>query len=162
MFEHEVIALRAEIAGLRAEVAALRDRQAIADLIANYGPAVDRGDSEGAAALWASDGSYDLGDMGVARGQDAIAALFEADLHQGLIANGAAHMLGPPRIAITGDRAVAVCYSCVARWTGTAFELYRVAANRWSLRRDTEGWRIINRENRLLDGSKDARALLNA
>lgn len=162
MFEHEVIALRAEIAGLRADVAALRDRQAIADLIASYGPAVDRGDSRGAAALWASDGSYDLGDMGVARGPEAIAALFEADLHQGLIANGAAHMLGPPRIDITGDSAVAVCYSCVVRWTGATFELYRVAANRWSLRREAEGWRVINRENRLLDGAEEARRLLNA
>jgi hypothetical protein len=162
MEESELTGLRAEIIALRAEVAELRDRHAIADLIAAYGPAVDRGDSRGAAALWAHDGSYDLGEMGVARGPDAIAALFEADLHQGLIANGAAHMLGPARIDITGDTAVAVCYSCVARWTGAAFELYRVAANKWSLRREREGWRVVNRQNRLLEGSEEARNLLNA
>jgi hypothetical protein len=161
MGEAELASIQAEIASLRAEVGAMRDRQAIADLIASYGPAVDRGDSMGAAVLWSQDGSYDLGDMGLACGPDAIATLFEADLHQGLISNGAAHMLGPPRITIDGDDAIAVCYSCVARWTGSAFELYRVAANRWILRRQTDGWRILNRFNRLLDGSAQARSLLD-
>ncbi|MET0137385.1 MAG: nuclear transport factor 2 family protein, partial [Sphingobium sp.] len=74
---------------------------------------------------------------------------------------GAAHMLGPPRIAIEGDAAVAVCYSCVTRWTGKAFELYRVAANRWTLRREDGDWRIVDRRNRLLDGAPEARELLN-
>lgn len=161
MHEGELASLRGELAALRNEVRALRDRQAIADLIAAYGPAVDRGDSRGAAALWAHDGSYDLGAMGTARGHDAIAALFEADLHQGLIRDGAAHMLGPPRITIDGDEALAVCYSCVARWNGTGFELYRVAANRWSLRREGAGWRIVDRQNRLLDGAAEARDLLS-
>ncbi|SFR88551.1 nuclear transport factor 2 family protein [Sphingomonas jatrophae] len=153
-------ALQAEVFALRIELRAVQDRQAIADLIAAYGPAVDRGDSRGAAALWAADGSYDLGDFGNARGHDEIAALFDADLHQGLIRDGAAHMLGPPRIAIDGDAAVAVCYSAVARWTGEAFELYRVAANRWTLRREAQGWRVTGRANRLLDGTAEARALL--
>lgn len=153
-------ALRTELEALRSKLRALNDRQAIADLIAAYGPAVDRGDSQGASAMWAADGSYDLGEMGVARGHAAIAALFDADLHQGLIGEGAAHMLGPPRIAIDGDDAVAVCYSCVARWTGAAFEMHRVAANRWTLRREGEAWRIVDRQNRLLNGAPEARQLL--
>lgn len=94
------------------------------------------------------------------RGQIDMAALFDADLHQMLIKNGAAHRLGPPRIAIADDAAVVVCYSCVARWIGTAFELYRVAANRWTLRRDGEDWRIADRQNRLLNDAPEARDLL--
>jgi hypothetical protein len=158
--EAELAALRADIAGLRAEVRALADRQAIAGLIARYGPAVDRGDSFGAATLWAEDGRYDLGPLGVARGRAEIAALFEADMHQTLIGGGAAHMLGPPHIAVDGDEAVAVCYSAVARWTGQAFELFRVAANRWTFRRELGGWRVTGRANRLLDGAAEARDLL--
>lgn len=153
--------MRAELADLRRGLTALQDRQAIADVIAAYGPAVDRGDSAGAASLWAADGSYDLGPLGHARGQAEVAALFEADMHQQLIRDGAAHMIGPPRISIDGDAAVAVCYSAVARWTGDRFELHRVAANRWTLHREGVGWRITSRANRLLDGAADARALLD-
>ncbi len=145
---------------MRAEVAELRDRQAIAHLIATYGPAVDRGDSRGAAALWAEDGTYDLGPLGLARGHASIAALFDADMHRQLIDGGAAHMLGPPRITLDGDGAVAVGYSAVARWTGSGFELFRVAANRWTLRRDENGWKVTSRTNRLLDGGEGAQALL--
>jgi hypothetical protein len=77
MGEAELASIQAQIASLRAEVGAMRDRQAIADLIASYGPAVDRGDSMGAAMLWSQDGSYDLGDMGLACGPDAIATLLK-------------------------------------------------------------------------------------
>jgi len=158
--ESELAALRADIEELRAEVRALADLQAIAGLIARYGPAVDRGDSAAAAALWTKDGRYDLGPLGIARGRDEIAALFAADMHQTLIGGGAAHMLGPPHVAVEGDEATAVCYSAVARWTGSAFELFRVAANRWTFRREADGWRVTARANRLLDGAAEARDLL--
>ncbi|MET0269231.1 MAG: nuclear transport factor 2 family protein [Sphingomonas sp.] len=82
-------------------------------------------------------------------------------MHRDLIRDGAAHMLSPPRIAIDGDDAVAACHSAVMRWTGAAFELHRVSANRWTLRRAAAGWRVTARANRLLDGSDEARALLD-
>ena len=145
---------------LAARVRALEDREAIRDLIAAYGPAADRGDSAGAAALWQEEGRYDVGGYGISQGRAAIAALMEGDTHQGLIAGGVAHVLSPPRITLDGDRATAVGYSCVFRRTGDAFEAYRIAANRWTLSRGAEGWRVDERINRLLDGDAAARALL--
>ncbi|MET0269232.1 MAG: nuclear transport factor 2 family protein, partial [Sphingomonas sp.] len=67
--EDALAEMRAELATLRAGLRAVQDRQAIADLIAAYGPAVDRGDGCAAADLWAADGTYDLGPLGVARGR---------------------------------------------------------------------------------------------
>jgi len=153
--------LRQQVAALGATVRHLADTAEIGALIARYGPAVDRGDSAGAAALWAEDGVYDLGTLGTAHGQTEIAALFDGDMHQSLIARGAAHLLGPPQIAVEGDRATAVGHSCVTRWTGERFELFRVAANRWRLVRTPAGWRVASRENRVLDGNTEARALLD-
>lgn len=38
----------------------LEDERDIARLITSYGPAVDAGDADAAAALWATDGVYDV------------------------------------------------------------------------------------------------------
>jgi hypothetical protein len=147
-------------AALEVRLRALEDREAIRDLIASYGPAVDSGDSDGAAALWHEDGRYDVGGFGVSTGRGAIAALMEGETHQSLIAGGAAHVLSPLRIVLDGGRAIATGYSCVFRWTGHAFEAHRIAANRWALSRGADGWRVDERVNRLLDGHAAARALL--
>lgn len=151
----------ADIHQLAARLRALEDREAIRDVIAAYGPAVDRGDSAGAAALWNEGGSYDVGGYGTCEGQAAITALMDGPTHRDLIAGGAAHVLSAPKISVVGDNAVAVNYSCVFRHTGAAFEVYRVAANRWTLSRDGDGgWRVDQRVNRLLDGDEAARLLL--
>lgn len=153
--------LVAEIKALQSEVRRLADLEAIRSVLTHYGPAADRGDSHGAASLWATDGQYDLGpDWPVLSGRAAIAEVLEADTHQNLIHDGAAHFLSSPAITLDGDHAVAVCHSAVMHWNGTAFELSRVSANRFTLARQGEGWRIVNRENRLLTGSLAARALL--
>ena len=157
----EMIALRQQVAALGATVQRLADAAEIAALIASYGPAVDCGASAAAAALWSEEGAYDLGPLGTARGQAQIAALFDGDMHRSLIAGGAAHLLGPPQIEVEGDTATAVGHSCVARWSGDRFELFRVAANRWRLVRTSNGWRVASRENRLLNGSTEARSLLD-
>jgi len=157
----EMIALRQQVAALGATVQRLADAAEIAALIASYGPAVDCGASAAAAALWSEEGAYDLGPLGTARGQAQIAALFDGDMHRSLIAGGAAHLLGPPQIEVEGDTATAVGHSCVARWSGDRFELFRVAANRWRLVRTSKGWRVASRENRLLNGSTEAQSLLD-
>lgn len=154
--------LRAQMARIEAELRALRDRDAIRNLIAHYGPAVDRGDSKAAADLWEADGVYDLGpDWPRLAGRAAIIGVEEGPEHLGLIGGGAAHFLSSPAIELDGDTATAVCHSVVMRWTGAAFELYRVSANHFTLRRSKEdGWRIVERKNLLLQGSAAARALL--
>lgn len=141
-------------------LAALEDREAIRGLIAGYGLLADAGDCAGAAALWTEDGVYEVGGFGEFRGRAAIRELLEGDSHQRLIANGAAHVLSPPVVEINGDEARAWNYSVVFRKAGDGWDAHRVAANEWHLKRTGEGWRVLRRINRLLDGSAQARSLI--
>jgi uncharacterized protein (TIGR02246 family) len=137
----------------------LEDEREIIQLISSYGPAVDSGQSEVAAAIWTEDGVYDT-DSAVWTGRDEIAAMVEGRGHQQLIAEGAAHVVGVPHILLSGHRAVATCYSRVFRHVDGKFETWRVAVNRWELVRTPVGWRTAYRTNRLLNGSEAARELL--
>jgi hypothetical protein len=135
--------LREQISNLAARVSALEDQESIRNALASYGPAVDRGDSVSAAALWAPEGTYDVGGLGVSAGRMDIEALFEADIHQTLIAKGAAHILSPVHIAIHGDVATAPGYSCVFTHGDEGFHAKRVSANLWSLSREGPGWLVV-------------------
>lgn len=143
----------------KSRLQALEDRAAIADLIASYGPLADSGDAEGIALLWTEDGVYAVDGFPEARGRAAIAALITGPVHQGLMARGCAHLLGPPMIDMDGDRAVARCHSVVLAKSGERWEAVRVAANRWELARTPGGWRVTRRDNALLDGREAARVL---
>jgi uncharacterized protein (TIGR02246 family) len=140
---------------------ALEDREAIRDLIASYGPAADAGDAAAVAALWTEQGVYAVHGFAEARGHAEIAALITGPVHQALLAEGCAHLLGPVAITLAGDSAVARGHSLVLRWTGAEFAVHRVAANRWDLTRTADGWRVARRENALLQGAEAARALLS-
>lgn len=137
----------------------LEDREAIRNLIARYGPAADTGDGDGVAALWADDGSYQVGGMINAQGRAEIAALMTSETHQALMADGCAHLLGPVAIELNGDTAVARGHSVVFRHTGSGFEPWRVSANRWDLERSDGDWHVRRRVNAPLDGSEAARLL---
>jgi hypothetical protein len=147
---------------LAARLQALEDREAIRDLIARYGPAADSGDAEGAAALFAPDGVYAVGGMGESHGRPAIAALLRGPVHQQLMADGCAHLLGPVAIDLAGDTATARGLSLVFRWNGSHWDTVRASANRWHLTRGAAGWAVTRRDNALLDGDAAARALLAA
>lgn len=152
-----MVALR----NLQREVRRLSDLEEIRSLIAHYGPAVDRGDSDTASRMWTEDGVYDLGpDWPRFEGQKAIFDVLEGEGHQGLIHGGCAHFLSSPAITLDGDRATAICHSALMRRAGEAFELYRVSSNHFDLVREKDGWRIANRRNLLLTGTEAARALL--
>lgn len=138
----------------------LEDREAIRDLIARYGPLADSGDAAALAALWTEDGRYEVIGFATAQGREAIAALITGPVHQDLMAGGVAHLLGPVAITLDGDSAQAQGHSVVLRHHAGAFQAYRVAANRWTLKRTAEGWRVHHRVNALLDGAAAARALL--
>lgn len=73
---------------LTARITALEDRQAIADLIAGYGPAVNSLDGAGAAVIWARDGVYQIGPGWTFDGRAAITALPELPQHRGYVAQG--------------------------------------------------------------------------
>ena len=152
---------------LAAEVRALRERLdrveaelAIARAMARYGPAVDSGSADVAAALWAEDGSYDAG-IAVMQSAEAICRMVQTDPHQSYIGGGCAHLVGPPHITIDGDRATAITHSQLLLWNAEtqSYRAWRVTANVWEWRREPDGWKVTSRVNRPLDGTDAARDL---
>lgn len=140
-------------------VGRLEDESEIRNLIASYGPYVDHGDAEAVAAIWLEDGVYEV-DAGGYDGRTAIAAMVRSPAHQGLIAGGCAHVLGPLHVAVTGDTATATGYSLLISAEPEQHVVRRASANHWTLERTAEGWRVRLRTNRRLDGAELSHALL--
>ncbi|MCV7159951.1 nuclear transport factor 2 family protein [Mycolicibacterium brisbanense] len=156
----------------------LEDERAIARLIASYGPAVDCANADGAASLWAEDGSYDVEGWRMTSSSD-IRAMVSSAPHGELVAAGCCHFLGPAVVTVAGDTAVALCESLVVlrrpqplpdsqfphqAWQASAQEylVWRAAANHFELQRREEGWRITKRTSRMLDGRPAGHRLLIA
>jgi hypothetical protein len=129
-------------------------------MIARYGPLVDAGEADAAAALWAEDGTYDVAGWTM-RGRTDVAAMVRSPEHQGLIARGCCHFLGPAVVTVDGDDAVAVCDSVLLVHREGRFTVARAGANHFRLRRLDGRWQITNRTSRVLDGESEARQLLS-
>lgn len=151
-----------EFDDLAARLRRLEDDRDIRQLIAAYGPAVDAGDPDAAARLWATDGVYDVDGWRMESRAD-VHAMISSEAHQKLVAKGCCHFLGPCVVTVTGDSAVAVCESLVLVRDDRDVQGYRVwraTAHHFALRRIDERWQITTRTSRVLDGNPDALALL--
>jgi hypothetical protein len=148
---------------LEARVAALEDELTIIRLMATYGPSVDALAAEVTAGLWAEDGFYDSG-VAVFDGAAGLRTMVETDPHRGYVQAGAAHVVSAPRVMVEGDTAVAVCHSQLLFRDEAAdgWRVWRVTANRWDWARTEDGWRVVGRTNRPLDGSPDGPELFGA
>jgi len=81
--------------------------------------------------------------------------------HLAFVNAGAAHMSTPPYLVIDGDRAVATCHTMVPLRREQGYVIARLSASRIELGREPDGrWKILHRQNWLLDGSPDGPALL--
>jgi ketosteroid isomerase-like protein len=151
------------LAALEQRLRRVEDELAISRLMASYGPLVDAGDADAVAGLWADDGEYDVEGWHM-RSRADVAEMVRSPAHQRLISGGSAHFLGPVRVDVDGDEAVAVCESILVRRNedGRGYRVWRAAANHVMLRRTVAGWRIVKRTTRELDGSAEARDLLAA
>lgn len=141
----------------------IEDELALMRIIASYGPAVDSGSAQPTAGIWTQDGIYDVFPQ-VLRGRTEIAEMVTGERHQGMINSGAAHLQGPPYISIDGDRATVTHYSQLVLRDADAdsFRVWRTGVNIWTFVRTSDGWRAINRVNRQLDGTAEAREMLGA
>lgn len=152
------------LALLEAELQKLQDCEAIRQLLASYGPLADTADNaerrRNMGALFADDGVYDLGEGWSANGPQDIGELLNNPDHLGLVANGSAHVMGMPFIELDGDSATAISYSRVYRHENGRFNIWRVSANRWQCVRVDGKWKVVERKNRLLNGSEAAREIL--
>jgi uncharacterized protein (TIGR02246 family) len=153
------------LAALEERLRLVEDEQAIARLIASYGPFVDGGEADSVAGLWTEDGVYDV-DEGFMAGRDQLAAMVRSRAHQGWIAAGCAHFLGPAHVTLDGDSAVAVCHSLMVVNSGGSFGadadfgVRRATAHHFELVRSDDGWRVARRTSRVLDGRREAPELL--
>jgi uncharacterized protein (TIGR02246 family) len=154
---------RTDLADLAARLRRLEDERDIARLIASYGPAVDAGDADAAARLWAEDGVYDV-DGWRMEGRAEVHAMVSSAAHQKLVTKGCSHFLGPCVVTVTGDSAVAACESLVvvrSADNGDGYRVWRATANHFELARIEDRWQITTRTSRVLDGNPDARSLLS-
>ena len=158
---------------LEDRVRAVEDKLAIFHLIASHPPAADTGTDRYYRDAFAADGEMDLGGGKGARGNATIGALVKTPEHQAAIAGGLCHFAGLPRVEVDGDSAVAISYLQIitpdrqaaprevpGHGSTTGFLIHRVGANRWELRRGKDGWKVVRRTLRALDGTDDAQALL--
>lgn len=148
------------LAALEQRLRRLEDQHEVAQVVAAYGPLVDAAEAERVAALWTEDGGYDVEDL-VMRSRADVEAMVRSPAHQGLVARGCSHFLGPAHVEVDGDRAVAVCESVLlVRGREDRVHPVRIGANRFDLVRTDDGWRIQQRTTRGLDGGQEVRALL--
>lgn len=144
------------LAALEARLRAAEDELDIIRLLNSYGPLVDSGESRSAADLWIEGGAYDVGGGNRLIAPKDLVAMYDSGGHRDLIHTGASHFTGTPRITLHGDTAEAVAYSLVVKKEGDRWFLWRAAANHWTLVRTSNGWRIKERYNRVLDGSEES------
>jgi uncharacterized protein (TIGR02246 family) len=150
-----------DIDDLAARLRQLEDEREISRLIASYGPAVDAGDADAAAQLWAADGTYDVEGWHM-NNRDDVHAMVSSATHQNLVANGCCHFIGPSVVTVSEDMAVAVAESLVLVRDGANYRVWRSTANHFELQRIEGRWRITKRTSRVLDGDPGARTLLTA
>ena len=139
----------------------LEDREAIRQAVCGYGYAVDGCNAEAVGSFYVEDGVYAVGDLGAYEGRAAIEAITRDAVHLQLVGAGAAHMSSSPYIVLDGDRAVATCHTMVPTHGENGFFIWRLSASRLQLaRQDDGGWKIVHRQNWMLDGGKEGPAML--
>ena len=157
--------LEARVAALEAQVRQLSDELAIRRIISRYGPLVDSTtDAERlrkVADFFGESGIYDLGEEAKFNGS-AFAETLAHPPHQDYIAAGSTHVMSMPYVLVDGDRATALGYSHLFQNSHDGdFKVLRGSANYWEFERRDDGWRLVRRTNRLMDGTEEPRRLLH-
>ncbi|HEX7819247.1 MAG TPA: nuclear transport factor 2 family protein [Sphingobium sp.] len=146
---------------IEARLLALEDRQAIYQLICGYGYSVDGCNTASVGNCYVDDGVYAVGDLPGFIGREAIEAITRDPGHLGLVAAGCAHLSSLPFVVIEGDRAVATCHTMVPMHGEKGFFIGRLSASRIEAARQPDGsWKIVHRQNYMLNGNPEGPALL--
>jgi ketosteroid isomerase-like protein len=149
------------MASVEDRLQALEDRQAIYQVVCGYGYSVDGCNAESVGDRYTENGVYAVGDMPSWVGREAVAGITVSASHLKLVGAGCAHMSTLPFVVIDGDRAVATCHTMVPMHGENGFFIARLSASRIELVREADGaWRIVHRQNYMLDGKPEGPALL--
>ena len=139
----------------------LEDRQAIYQVVCGYGYAVDGLNAAAVGACYTDDGIYAVGDIGKMEGRATIEAITRDPGHLAYVAAGCAHISTLPYVLIDGDRAVATCHTMVNMHGENGFFIGRLSASRIDLERQPDdSWKIVHRQNYMLNGDPAASRLL--
>jgi hypothetical protein len=159
-----------DLTDLMRRVQALEDVQAIQQVIATYGFAVDSDSPSQVSALWSIDGTFDVharvwsgGSM--MRGRHEIEAMLGEEIHQSFRSLGCTHVNSLPRVVVEGDTGSALSYQYVIARTDAGYFVAAASVHHWQLRRSTApasayGWEIIAREGYPVASVEDARDLI--
>jgi hypothetical protein len=150
------MSVQERLAALEQRLLAAEDQLEIIQLLNTFGPLVDCGDNERAARLWVEGGAYDVGGYHRALAYHDLVRIWGSDDMKNLINSGCAHLTATPRITVNGETAEAVAYAFVILKEGDRWYFWRASINHWTLVRTRDGWRIKERFNRPLDGSKES------
>ena len=152
------MSLEDRVAALEARLRTAEDHLEIINLLNSYGPLVDSLTAKEAGELWVEGGGYNFtkpdGEPARLEAPDEIAGMYSWPGHVELTETGCAHLTGTPKVSVAGDDAQALAYSVVILREDDRWFLWRAAVNHWTLRRTADGWRIVERFNRPLDGSE--------
>jgi uncharacterized protein (TIGR02246 family) len=129
---------------LSARVQRLEDLLEIHQLFVDYGLALDAGDFDAYAELFADDGEVLLGPMGRARGRDEIKALMTKTLSGGI--GSSFHIISSPQVQLEGDTATSqVMWSVVNRDDADGAALAMIGRHRDDLVRESGRWKFARR-----------------
>ena len=150
--------LEQRIEALEHRLRAVEDELAVHRTIVRYGFAVDIGDADCTASVFAPDGIYDA-DVRLMRGRDEVCDMVRSQRHQSMVGR-CAHQIGPAVVRIDGDRATALGYSRVYLKEQDQISVYRISYNCWQLERRDGEWQIVHRRTRLL-GHAEAKSVFS-
>jgi uncharacterized protein (TIGR02246 family) len=143
---------------IEARLRKLEDQIAIYQVINGYGYAVDGLNGEAVGECYTDDGIYAVGEI---KGREAIEAITRDPGHLAYVGAGCAHMSTVPHVLIEGDKAVATCHTMVPMHGDSGFFIGRLSASRINLERQADGaWKIVHRQNYMLNGDSAASQLL--
>lgn len=129
---------------LTARVQRLEDLLAIHQLFTDYGLALDAGDFDAYAALFAEDGEVLLGPMGRAKGPAEIKALMTKTLAGGV--GSSFHIISSPQVQLDGDTATSqVMWSVVNHDDAGQAKLSMLGRHRDNLVRENGAWKFARR-----------------
>ncbi len=163
-----------DFTALAKRVSDIEDRLTIYNLIAAHPPSADTGSGFYSEFVYAEDGVFDRGEgLSGAVGNANIGSFLHQPAHTAAIENGLAHFVSLPHVEIKGDEAFVTSYHQIItpdhkaeprevsnHGTSKGFRIHWVFANRWSLVRTKNGWKVKKRQLRPVDGSPPARELL--
>lgn len=148
------------LASLIKRIEALEDERAIQAVLTGYGVAVDAGDADATARLYAEDCHIDLDATTFMNGRDQTRGIVNSDMHQSIMPN-CAHLMGPFVVQLDGDRATATGYATVYVKEDGQAKVWRQSYGRWELVRREGRWQVLKRISRST-GRDDAQAVLRA